>query len=73
MDTILLVAYILIVILLIIGFFAIEWLGRENKYAIEKLGFQWYRIFRWSFYSFIVFCIGMYMKAGETAFIYFQF
>lgn len=60
-------------ILLIIGFFITEWLGRENKYAIEKIGFRWPRIFRWSFYALVVFMIGMYMQTSETAFIYFQF
>jgi alginate O-acetyltransferase complex protein AlgI len=61
------------IILLIIGFLAIEWLGREQKYAIEKVGVEWPKIYRWGFYSLIVFCIGMYMQTSETDFIYFQF
>lgn len=59
--------------LFIIFFIFIEWLGRKNQYAIEKLGEKWHRILRWTFYSFIIFLIGMYMQTVETPFIYFQF
>lgn len=60
----------LIVLLLI--FILIEWLGRENKYAIEKLGFKWPRPVRWSFYYCLV--ITVYLMGGkEQQFIYFQF
>ncbi|KAA6302418.1 MAG: Peptidoglycan O-acetyltransferase [Candidatus Ordinivivax streblomastigis] len=50
----------------------IEWLGRENQYAIEKLNFtkKWY--IRWAFYyaiTMLIICFG-----GEVQqFIYFQF
>ncbi|MGZ3905081.1 MAG: MBOAT family O-acyltransferase, partial [Bacteroidia bacterium] len=56
----------------LIFFVAIEWLGRENKYAIEKLGFKWPRPLRWGFYYSLV--IAVYMMGGkEQQFIYFQF
>ncbi|MFQ3676286.1 MAG: MBOAT family O-acyltransferase [Endomicrobiia bacterium] len=60
-------------IILICFFILIEWFGRQDQYAIEKIGLQWKRIFRWGFYSFIIFLIGMYMQTVETPFIYFQF
>jgi len=54
-------------------FIFIEWSGRENQYAIERLGLNWPRPVRWAFYSFIIFSIGMFMQTTETPFIYFQF
>lgn len=61
-------------ILIIVGVFVIiEWLGRDHQFAIEKLGLNSKRIFRWSFYAFIIFIIGMFMQTEETPFIYFQF
>jgi alginate O-acetyltransferase complex protein AlgI len=62
-----------LLIFLIIPFMIIEWLGRENNYAIEKFGLKWPRFTRWALYSVIIFAIGMYMQTEETAFIYFQF
>jgi hypothetical protein len=58
---------------LLIFFILIEWIGREDEYAIEKLGLSWIRLIRWSFYAFIIFIIGMYMQTSEMPFIYFQF
>lgn len=60
-------------IYLLIPFFLMEWLGRENKYAIEKFGIKWPRMVRWSFYAIMFFVIGMYMQTEVTEFIYFQF
>ncbi|MDR2834736.1 MAG: MBOAT family protein [Bacteroidales bacterium] len=57
----------------IFAFVLIEWFGRENQYAIEKLGIKWKRLFRWFFYSFLVFMIAMFMKTEDIPFIYFQF
>jgi alginate O-acetyltransferase complex protein AlgI len=54
-------------------FIFIEWFGRENQYAIERLGLNWPKPVRWAFYSFIIFSIGMFMQTTETPFIYFQF
>lgn len=62
-----------LIFLLIIPFMLIEWFGREHNYAIEKIGFSWPRIMRWSFYSILFFVIFMYMQTGGTEFIYFQF
>ena len=56
----------------IIFFFIIEWLGRENKYALERFGLKWYLPFRWLFYSFLIFCV-IVLSGKEQEFIYFQF
>lgn len=61
-------------ILAIIGFmFFIEWIGRNNLYAIEKIGIKWPKIVRWAWYSFLIFLIGILSQTEETPFIYFQF
>jgi len=58
--------------ILIIFFLIIEWLGRENNYALEKLVVKWPRIFKWAFYYGIGILI--FLFAGkEQQFIYFQF
>jgi alginate O-acetyltransferase complex protein AlgI len=62
-----------LLILFIVSFTIVEWLGREEQYAIKTVGIKWPKIFRWSLYIFIVFLIGMFMYAAETPFIYFQF
>lgn len=51
----------------------IEWLGRYNNFAIENLFVGQNKWLRWSFYSILVACISMYMQAGGSPFIYFQF
>jgi len=59
--------------LLMTLFIVIEWIGREQNYAIEKIMFSRSKAARWSFYSIIVFVFLMYMKIGGDSFIYFQF
>ena len=54
-------------------FIFIEWLGREQQFAIQNLGLKWKRPLRWTFYSLIIFAIGMFMPSVESPFIYFQF
>jgi alginate O-acetyltransferase complex protein AlgI len=53
-------------------FILIEWLGREQQYAIANLGFKWPRPVRWSFYYVLIIFILMFM-GKEQEFIYFQF
>lgn len=60
------------VVWLLIVFVIIEWLGRENQYAIEKMGLKWPRLLRLSFYYFILLVIFMYAVSSQQ-FIYFQF
>ncbi|MFT7239169.1 MAG: alginate O-acetyltransferase complex protein AlgI [Cyclobacteriaceae bacterium] len=64
---------VVVIIILCIFLFSIEWLGREKKHALETMFSINRRVFRWSFYSLILFLIGMFMETNETPFIYFQF
>ena len=64
---------ILFAVILLLFFIFVEWSGRRNAYAIATIGEKRGKIFRWSFYSFIIFLIGMYMRVGGSEFIYFQF
>lgn len=57
---------------MVILFFLIEWIGREQKYAIEKIGLRWYKPFRWAMYYCIILSI-FYFSGKEQQFIYFQF
>lgn len=63
----------LIALIHIFIFIIIEWLGREQKFAIAQLGQTWLRPLRWAFYSFLIFLIGMFMHTYETPFIYLKF
>ncbi len=62
-----------VTILLIIIFMTIEWFGRERQFAIQKTLINSRSIYRWLFYSLIIFLIGVFMKTKEAPFIYFQF
>ncbi|OMP75003.1 hypothetical protein BW716_32355, partial [[Flexibacter] sp. ATCC 35208] len=53
-------------------FLVIEWLGREQPYAIAGINLQWSRPVRWSFYFMIIFTIAIF-KGSPQQFIYFQF
>lgn len=61
------------ILLLLLFFVVIEWLGRDGQYAIERMFLKSKRWIRWSFYMIIVFLIGMFAMTKETPFIYFQF
>ncbi len=63
----------LTVILLVFGFVIIEWFGREQQYAIARLGLKYGRFVRWAMYAFLIFLTGIFMRSEETPFIYFQF
>lgn len=58
---------------LLIFFMGVEWLGRENNYAIEKLFHKSKTIFRWSFYYFIIILLIIFGQKNSQEFIYFQF
>ena len=53
-------------------FMCIEWLGREQPFAIAKLGLTWKRPLRLAFYYLILFSI-FWFSGEEQQFIYFQF
>ncbi len=63
----------ILLILVFIGILmTIEWIGRDQNYAIENIGFRWPRFARWSFYYCII--ITIFLFAGnQQQFIYFQF
>ncbi|OYU95428.1 MAG: membrane-bound O-acyltransferase family protein [Bacteroidetes bacterium B1(2017)] len=61
-------------LLVLISFFiVIEWIGKKDDFAIEKLVQNRTPIFKYSAYGFLVFLILMYMKTETSTFIYFQF
>ncbi|MER0438863.1 MBOAT family O-acyltransferase [Emticicia sp. W12TSBA100-4] len=63
--------------LALIGIFVlIEWFGREEQYAIAKLGHNWKRSLRYAFYYAIIITIftKIFLFSGQDQqFIYFQF
>ena len=60
--------------LILISFFIIiEWLGRENNFAIEKIELKLNRAQRWIFYTLLLLLIGTFMLSQQNPFIYFQF
>lgn len=61
-----------IMIFLIGVFILVEWVGRENQFAIQKMAFKWNKVFRWSFY-FLLISILFVFSGEEQQFIYFQF
>lgn len=61
-------------ILWLLAFFIIaEYIGRKNKFAIEKLNKKTSKITRYALYSFLIFLIFMFYQTEGDAFIYFQF
>jgi D-alanyl-lipoteichoic acid acyltransferase DltB (MBOAT superfamily) len=61
-----------IILVLTAVFFLMEWIGRENEFALQKFGFRWNSKFRWLFYFILVFLI-FYFAGKEQVFIYFNF
>jgi len=59
-------------LILIIIFVIIEWIGRNEQYAIAKLGFTWKRPLRYAMYYSIILAIFLFM-GEQQQFIYFQF
>ena len=58
--------------LLVLAFLSIEWLGRENQFAIEKLGLKWKRPTRRIMYFSIIILL-FWLGQNKQQFIYFQF
>lgn len=61
-----------IALLLSIFFFAVEWLGREGRFALEYFASSWSRFFRYTFYLFLIVLLFVF-TGKEQEFIYFQF
>ena len=64
------VGYMLPILLLF--FILIEWIGRENQFALAKVGLKWKAAFRYAFYVVLIFMI-IWFSGKEQQFIYFQF
>jgi len=64
--------YSMQIIVMIVVLLIIEWIGRENEFALSRFGFGWRRLARLSFYFGIVLLIFLFM-GKEQQFIYFQF
>jgi alginate O-acetyltransferase complex protein AlgI len=60
------------IIVLVLIFILVEWVGRRNNFAIEKLFLQNSVFVRWSFYFVLVIAIFIF-STKEQEFIYFQF
>ncbi|WP_162510555.1 MBOAT family O-acyltransferase [Treponema endosymbiont of Eucomonympha sp.] len=56
-----------------IALLAFEWHGRKEEYAIESIGSQWKKPYRWGTYIGIVYLILTFIQTEGTPFIYFQF
>jgi alginate O-acetyltransferase complex protein AlgI len=61
-----------VTIVLIVFFMVIEWLYRDQQFALANLAIK-RRPVKWAVYSILIFLTGMYMQSEETPFIYFQF
>lgn len=61
-----------IIILLVLIFLVIEWFGREDQFALQKIGLNWKRPYRYAFYYLIIIAI-FWLGGKEQQFIYFQF
>jgi alginate O-acetyltransferase complex protein AlgI len=59
-------------IALVLFFIIIEWMGREQQYALAIFGGRWHRIARWAFYYILIIAIFLFI-GKEQQFIYFQF
>jgi alginate O-acetyltransferase complex protein AlgI len=65
-------AYVVVTLLLIVFFLVVEWLGREQQYALAKFGVRWMKPVRWAMYYVLLIAIFLFM-GKEQQFIYFQF
>jgi alginate O-acetyltransferase complex protein AlgI len=60
------------IFLIIFFFIIIEWKGRNQQFAIQKMGHSWKPIYRYLFYYVIILAL-YWFEAKEQQFIYFQF
>ena len=61
-----------ILMIIIVFFVLIEWLGREDQFAIERLGLKYPRTIRYGAYFLLIAAIFIF-SGKEQEFIYFQF
>jgi D-alanyl-lipoteichoic acid acyltransferase DltB (MBOAT superfamily) len=60
-------------LVLILFFIGIEWIGRRQHYAIEVLLLKQSRVIRWAFYMIIIAMVFVFSNDNQQEFIYFQF
>jgi D-alanyl-lipoteichoic acid acyltransferase DltB (MBOAT superfamily) len=60
------------IMIIIAAFMIVEWMGREQQYAIAKLGIKWNKPVRWAMYYTII-LLTLYFAGSKQQFIYFQF
>lgn len=58
--------------LIVLLFFGVEWKGRSEQFAIEKLGLKWKSPIRYAMYAFIIVLL-FWHGQNKQQFIYFQF
>lgn len=61
------------ILILLMVFLLIEWIGREGKYALADIGLKWKWPVRYAMYYAIVFLIMIFGNLSQNQFIYFQF
>ena len=59
-------------VILIVFFTVVEWMGREQQYALEQFGLKWKKWIRWLFYYILAILIFAF-SGNAREFIYFQF
>lgn len=57
---------------LVILMLLVEWLGRDDEFAIIRLGYTWPTVARWALYYVMIIAI-FYFSGKEQQFIYFKF
>ena len=60
-------------LLLLVIFLVMEWLGREGKFALETMEIKYVKIIRWSVYLGVGLMIFYFGNFDKTEFIYFAF
>ena len=60
-------------LVLLLFFMSIEWVGRRHRYAIEVIFLKQSRLLRWSFYMLLIVLTFIFSSQTEQEFIYFQF
>ena len=60
------------IVILVVLFVLVEWQGREEQYAIARVGLKWKRPLRWMMYYAIILAI-FWFSGHQEQFIYFQF
>lgn len=60
-------------LVLLVFFIVVEWIGRREQYAIEVLVLKKPRVLKWIFYSFLMALIFIFSGESQQTFIYFQF